>query len=52
MSRVVQADFELLIHLRMPLIFWCSIPQVLGLQICATMPSSVCSQTQSFVHAI
>lgn len=47
LSHVVQADFEFLIHLRMPLIFWCSIPQVLGLQMCATMPSSACSQTQA-----
>lgn len=47
MSHVVQADFELLIHLRMPLVFWRSIPQVLGLQMCVTMPSSACSQTQA-----
>lgn len=36
---VVQVDSELLIHLRMPLVFWCSIPKVLGLQMYATMPA-------------
>lgn len=48
-SHVVHAGFDLL--MRMTLIFRCSISQVLGLKMCATMPSSAGDQTQGFIHA-